>query len=86
MGLTNKDKQVYLEGLKKFKERGVDIVVNENITGESAWPLILSESTDDTFFMGDFVVNEGDGSLKEIRFTRCSHNEEGGYNRQPKVE
>lgn len=86
MSLSKKSQAVYLEGLKKYQERGVSIIVDGVVSDEPTWPLILTESPDSSFYMGDFIMDEMDGSLKEIRFTRCFLNEEGGLNRTPKVE
>lgn len=86
MSLSKKAQEVYLEGLKKYQERGVSIYVDGELSEEPTWPLLLGESDDSSFYMGDYILDESDGSLVEIRFTKCYLNKEGGLNRTPKVE
>lgn len=84
--ISKKTGETSLEDLKTYPQRGVYISVDGKPIDESSWPLILTESTDSSFYMGDYIIDESDGSLREIHFTRYVLNEEGGLNRTPKVE
>ena len=48
----------YLDGLKRFKKRGIPIIIDGKDVGE-----------DGAFYMGDYVCSDK-GGLKEIRFDK----------------
>ena len=60
---TNKEteKEKYLNGLKRYTERGIPIYVD--------WERLFGPCEDGMFYMGDYVQAEG-GGLKEIRFDK----------------
>lgn len=59
----------YLEGLKRYQNKGVRILVDGIECGESGWERIFEFKEDGGFYMGDFVREE-QGVLREIRFEK----------------
>lgn len=65
----SKEKQ-YLEGLKKYSDQGIDIVIDGELLPEEGWSKIFEVREDDSFYMADYVSDEETGKLREIRFDR----------------
>lgn len=59
----------YLDGLKRYKSKGVHIVIDGEECPESDWERIFEMGEDGGFYMGDYVGAEL-GCLKEIRFDK----------------
>lgn len=67
--LEEKDRQVYLAGLKKYENRGIPIYIdNEKIKAEDMGK-IFEIQEDGSFYMSDYVGADI-GCLKEIRFDK----------------
>lgn len=62
-----------LEGLKRFRNRGVSIVIDGEETAEQDWSKIFEVREDNSFYMADYISDERTGRLKEIRFDRVYH-------------
>lgn len=61
----------YLEGLKKYREKGIPIIVDGVESEPDDWENIFQVQDDGGFYMGDYIIAEGDGQkLKEIRFDK----------------
>ena len=59
----------YLEGLKRYKNRGVRILLDGEGCPEKDWGRIFELGEDGGFYMGDYVGAE-QGKLVEIRFDK----------------
>ena len=59
----------YLDGLKRFKKRGIPIIIDGKECREADWTRIFDVGEDGAFYMGDYVGAE-QGCLKEIRFDK----------------
>ena len=59
----------YLDGLRRFRDKGVSVLVDGMECLEEEWSRIFFFVEDGGFYMGDFICSE-QGSLKEIRFDR----------------
>lgn len=59
----------YLDGLKRYKNKGVRIVIDGEECPESDWIRIFEMGEDGGFYMGDYIGAE-QGCLKEIRFDK----------------
>lgn len=59
----------YLDGLRRFKDKGVAVLVDGIECLEEEWNRIFETGEDGGFYMGDFICSE-QGRLKEIRFDR----------------
>ena len=66
-------KERFLRGIEKLKKRGVAIYIDNRISSEKDWPLLLRESDDSSFYMGDFIEDPGTGKLVSVRFDRVKH-------------
>lgn len=64
-----KQKLIYLAGLKRFKSRGVAVVIDGVECPEEEWGRIFEVGEDGAFYMGDYVCSD-QGGLEEIRFDR----------------
>ena len=59
----------YLDGLKRFKKRGIPIIIDGKECREADWTRIFDVGEDGAFYMGDYVCSDK-GGLKEIRLIR----------------
>lgn len=59
----------YLDGLRRFKDKGVAVLIDGIECLEEEWNRIFETGEDGGFYMGDFICSE-QGRLKEIRFDR----------------
>lgn len=75
--------RTYLDGLRRYKSRGVRILVDGVECPEQDWSRIFELQEDGGFYMGDYVGAER-GCLEEIRFDKVylcepsAEQEEGG--------
>lgn len=68
----------YLEGLKKYRENGIPIIIDGVETEPDDWEEIAKVGEDGGFYMGDYIFTEEDSKdntgkqrkLKEIRFDK----------------
>ena len=59
----------YLDGLKRFKKRGIPIIIDGKECREADWTRSFDVGEDGAFYMGDYVCSDK-GGLKEIRFDK----------------
>ena len=59
----------YLNGLKRYTEKGIPIYMDGKLSGQREWVKLFEVLEDGMFYMGDYVQTEG-GGLKEIRFDK----------------
>lgn len=69
IGEGTKQKERYLEGLKRYQTRGIPIYIDGELSSEEDWPKLFEVREDGAFYMGDYVGAEA-GCLQEIRFDR----------------
>ena len=68
-GDRKKLQRTYLDGLKRYKNKGVRITIDGEECPENEWARIFEMGEDGGFYMGDYVGAE-QGCLKEIRFDK----------------
>lgn len=68
-GDHKKLQRTYLDGLRRYKMRGVKILVDGIECPETEWSRIFEMGEDGGFYMGDYVGAE-QGCLREIRFDK----------------
>lgn len=56
--LSRKNREVFLEGLKRYQDRGIPILIDGKEADASAWEKILEEQSDGSFYMGDYILEE----------------------------
>lgn len=56
--LYGKNRRIFLEGLKRYQDRGVIIRIDGKEAEESEWVKILEVQKDGSFYMGDYIVEE----------------------------
>ncbi len=61
--------KTYLDGLRRYKDRGIPIIIDGEECPETDWERIFEMGEDGGFYMGDYVGAE-QGCLKEIRFDK----------------
>ncbi len=61
--------QRYLDGLRRYHNKGIPIYIDGKLSTETEWCKIFETREDGGFYMGDYVGAE-EGCLKEIRFDR----------------
>ena len=61
--------KVYLDGLRRYKNKGVRILIDGKECPETEWERIFEMGEDGGFYMGDYIGAE-QGCLKEIRFDK----------------
>ena len=62
-------KNRYLEGLKRYHQKGIPIYIDGKESDVEDFEQIFEISEDGAFYMGDYVGADG-GNLKEIRFDK----------------
>ncbi|MGL5436999.1 MAG: hypothetical protein ACRDBO_16750 [Lachnospiraceae bacterium] len=66
----------YLEGLRKYCEQGIPIMIDGVESEPADWEGIFQVRDDGSFYMGDYILsdekgeNQVQGKLKEIRFDK----------------
>lgn len=77
------EQRAYIDGLKRYHEKGIPIIIDGKPSGEKDWYKIFEVREDGSFYMGDYVGIES-GKLQEIRFDRVRLFEESPpfYRRQ----
>ncbi len=56
-GLREKDREVYLDGIKKYMHRGVPVLIDGEEAGENGLRQLFSPP-EGTFYMADYVIEE----------------------------
>lgn len=56
--LNPESRRAYLEGLRKYREKGVPILIDGKEADESQWDKIFEIHEDGSFYMGDYVLEE----------------------------
>lgn len=59
----------YLDGLKRYHDRGIPIKIDGRTSTEQDWSRIFEVCEDGSFYMGDYIGAD-QGKLMEIRFDR----------------
>lgn len=62
-----------MEGLKKFQNRGIPILIDGKTAESTDWEKIFEVHEDGSFYMGDYILEEEEGcgrALKEIHFDK----------------
>ena len=67
--LDEKERQSYQRGLKRYKEKGVLIYIDDKLADEKDLEVLFEIQEDGSFYMGDYIGAEA-GCLKEIRFDK----------------
>ena len=70
MCLSKKNKQVFLDGMRRYQDRGVDILIDGESADEKAWDRIFTVCQDDSFYVTSFSEDQSTGQLKEINISR----------------
>lgn len=66
-------KESYIAGLKRYRDKGIPIVIDGEACSETDWSRIFEAKEDHSFYMADFIADEETGTLVEIRFDRVYH-------------
>lgn len=66
---TKELQKTYLDGLRRYRDRGITILIDGEECPESDWGRIFELGEDGGFYMGDYVGAD-QGCLKEIRFDK----------------
>ena len=68
--LSEKDTRVYLEGLERFKNKGVNIYVDGVYSSSKIeWSKVLKVCDSTTYYIAD-LIDDYEGNLKEIIFNK----------------
>ena len=67
--LDEKERQSYLRCLKRYKEKGVLIYIDDKLADEKDLEVLFEIQEDGSFYMGDYIGAEA-VCLKEIRFDK----------------
>ena len=58
--LSPKAREIFLEGLKRYQERGVRILLDGKEVDVSGLEVIFEEREDGSFYMGDYILEDED--------------------------
>lgn len=71
--MNDNGKESYIAGLKKYRDKGIPIVIDGEECPERDWKRIFEAREDNSFYMADFVSDDETGRLTQIRFDRVYH-------------
>lgn len=60
--LNERNRRKFLEGLQRYRDRGVIIRIDGKAAEASEWLRILEEQPDGSFYMGDYIMEDGSSS------------------------
>lgn len=63
--LYGKNREVFLRGLQRYRDRGVAILVDGREADASEWIKILEVQADGSFYMGDYIMDDFSGPSEE---------------------
>ncbi|MDO5407388.1 MAG: hypothetical protein Q4F28_08675 [Eubacteriales bacterium] len=65
MKMDARTREIYLEGLRRYRERGVRILLDGKEVEDSRWNVIFEVREDGSFYMGDYILEDehGEGSM-----------------------
>ncbi|MBQ7794954.1 MAG: hypothetical protein IJ374_00110 [Lachnospiraceae bacterium] len=69
--LERAEKERFIDGLKRYPEKGVQVYIDGKVAGPFDWEKLTMLREDNRFYMGDFVQDES--GLREIRFDMVYH-------------
>ena len=75
MNEERNERTQYLNGLKRYTEKGIPIYMDGQISNPKDWEKLFEVREDGMFYMGDYVQADA-GELKEIRFDKVYASEE----------
>lgn len=64
----------YLDGMRRYKNRGVRILIDNEEKPEAAWGIIFAAAAEGCYYRTHFVHTANDG-IAEIRFERQKESE-----------
>lgn len=70
--LNDQERQAYLDGLKRYHQKGIPIYIDDEEMKETEWGKIFEIQDDGSFYMSDYVGAET-GNLTEIRFDKVKN-------------
>ena len=70
--LNDQERQAYLDGLKRYHQKGIPIYIDDEELKETEWGKIFEIQDDGSFYMSDYVGAET-GNLTEIRFDKVKN-------------
>lgn len=56
--LYGRNREVFLNGLQRYQERGIPILIDGKRSDSGDWIRLLEEQPDGSFYMGDYVMEE----------------------------
>lgn len=67
MKMDARTREIYLEGLRRYQERGVRILIDGKEVGDSRWNVIFEVREDGSFYMGDYILEDetGEGQMTD---------------------
>lgn len=71
--LERVEKERFIDGLKRYPEKGVQVYIDGKPAGPFDWEKLTMLREDNRFYMGDFIQDER--GLREIRFDMVYHGE-----------
>lgn len=69
MDFKSRQKQIFLEGIQRYKGKGVQVSIDGKEFVSEDYEKLLGVREDGSFYMGDYIESDGRG-LTEIRFDK----------------
>ena len=64
--LNEKSRRAYVEGMKRYQEQGVRVLIDGKDADDELWEKIFEIRRDGGFYMGDYVLEEVAIPIKDI--------------------
>ncbi|MBE5971178.1 MAG: hypothetical protein E7246_01460 [Lachnoclostridium sp.] len=66
----------FVEGMMRYPEMGIAVYIDDKIPEEqSDWDKLTVIREDNRFYMADFIEDQKQGGLKEVRWNKVYHGE-----------
>lgn len=70
------ERRKFVEGMMRYPEIGIAVYIDDKIPrDQSDWDKLTVIREDNQFYMADFVADQENGKLKEVRFDKVYHGE-----------
>ena len=84
--LYGRNRQVFLDGLQRYQDRGVLIFIDRKKADPEDWIRILEVQPDGSFYMGDYVMEEGTAKGDDMRQSEILCEDSETYETQKKYK
>lgn len=65
--LNEKSRRAYVEGMKRYQEQGVRVLIDGKDADDELWEKIFEVRKDGGFYMGDYILEDVSIPMKDVK-------------------